>query len=980
MGMGQNERGASRGSRRSRCAAALPAKAGVLALLVLAAAVPAWGRPPHRQSLKRYYGAFLSRPLDACTTCHIRKEEAPDGALFEKKPPHNPFGARLKEVGRQLRQAGKAADIAARLQAVADEDSDADGVPNELEILAGRRPGDPRDTPSAEELKGAEARRTELRRLLESYPWEPFRPVERPSVPPVKNASWVRNPIDSFIAKEHQERGLSPRPEPARPVLLRRVYLDLIGLPPRPEELHAFIEDRSSDAYEKVVDRLLASARYGERWGRHWMDVWRYSDWAGWGNQVRDSQPHVWRWRDWIVESLNADKGYDRMVTEMLAADELSPGDPSALRATGYLVRNFKLLSREAWMQETVDHATKAFLGVTVGCARCHDHMFDPISQKEYYQVRAIFEPYQVRLDRVPGQADTQKDGLARVFDADLAVPTFLFVRGDERNPVKDQPIPAGVPEALGGPDFRPEPVALPFSATVPEKQDFVERETVAAGERAIVDTRAAFEAAMRNALLSEKAAAAAGPGEGDGPRKARQALEAARGELENVEMAVGLAEGRQAALLATLAVERLEDSGAREKDPEGWKRAATAAAAAQRWVALLEARLGRSTQELAVARARAASEGAGMAEGAQKDAPKAAALKKANLEKVKTAEAKLAESEKALEKAKETFLAPATADYTRRPLKSYPAQSTGRRLAFARWITGRKNPLAARVAVNHIWLRHFGQPIVPSVFDFGQNGRPASHPALLDWLAAELMEPSLSPGAGRWSMKPLHRLIVTSAAYRMASTPDPADLGIDPDNRWLWRMNSRRLEAEAVRDEVLHVAGQLDLTMGGPELGQELALSTCRRSIYYRHAAEKQPEFLQVFDMALPAECYERKVSVVPQQALALLNSSLVIGQSRRLAERLLEKVGPDPLAFAAAAFEEVLARAPAREELQACAGFLRDEEGQAGKREKLVSAAGTASEGGKPAARPASGAALRAREGLVHALMNHNDFVTVR
>ncbi len=273
----------------------------------------------------------------------------------------------------------------------------------------------------------------------------------------------MRNPIDAFIAAEHESRGLTPRPEASRPVLLRRLYLDLTGLPPTPDELHAFLDDESADAYEKVVDRLLASPRYGERWGRHWMDVWRYSDWAGWGKQVRDSQPHIWHWRDWIVESLNRDKPYDRMIVEMLAADEASPDDLDALRATGYLARNFKLLSREKWMQDVVDHTGQAFLGVTLGCARCHDHMYDPILQKDYYQVRAIFEPHQVRIDRVPGVLDTAKDGIPRAYDAQLDAKTLLFVRGDDRNPT-GKPLAPGVPESLGG-SFDVKPVTLPLAA-----------------------------------------------------------------------------------------------------------------------------------------------------------------------------------------------------------------------------------------------------------------------------------------------------------------------------------------------------------------------------------------------------------------------------------------------------------------------------------------------------------------------------------
>src|SRR5439155_24064128 len=161
-------------------------------------------------------------------------------------------------------------------------------------------------------------------------------------------------------------------------ILIRWVYLDLIGLPPTPEEVAAFLADDSPDAYEKIVDRLLASPRYGERWGRHWMDVWRYADWDGYGNEIRNSQAHIWHWRDWIVESLNDDKGYDRMVLEMLAADELAPGDENAVRATGFLARNWFKFSRNTWLENTIEHTSKAFLAVTMNCARCHDHMYDP--------------------------------------------------------------------------------------------------------------------------------------------------------------------------------------------------------------------------------------------------------------------------------------------------------------------------------------------------------------------------------------------------------------------------------------------------------------------------------------------------------------------------------------------------------------------------------------------------------------------------
>jgi hypothetical protein len=941
----------------------------VASLLIIFFIPPAEARPRYRQNLKKHYGDLLPRALDACTTCHVRKEEAPDPDAFERKPPHNSFGARLRELGKELRAEGKPADMFARLKLVAAEDADGDGAPNELEVLAGHAPGQPDDAPAPDELSAAAEKQRVLAERLAGYAWEPFRPVARPAVPEVRNAAWVRNPIDAFIAAEHEKRGLSPRPEAPRTVLLRRLYLDLIGLPPRPEELRAFLDDPAPDAYEAAAGRLLASPQHGERWGRHWMDVWRYSDWAGWGNQVRDSQPHIWRWRDWIIDSLNADKGYDRMLLEMLAGDELAPLDRDTLRATGYLARCFKLLSREAWMQETVDHVGQAFLGLTVGCARCHDHMYDPLSQEEYYRLRAVFEPHHVRLDRVPGQPDPAKDGLPRVFDSNLEVPTYLFERGDDRRPVKDRPLEPAVPACLSGPgfpEFRVEPVPLPLEVRTPEKTAFVVEETRAAAARAIAEAKKAFKAAFLKSVRAEEAVRAA---EGEARAKAESEARVARDDATLCELDVPLAEARLTALEATLKVEQLEDRGVRERDPAIWKPAAIDATAAQRWLGLLEARRALAGASVAIERARAAAEAA-----RNGDAKKAAAEKAAA--ELKVAEGKLAEAEKKLAEAKAKSVLESSEEYSRRDLKTYPAASSGRRLALARWIADRRHPLTARVAANHIWLRHFGQALVPSVADYGANGRAPSHPALLDWLAAELMEPSDGRSAP-WSMRHIHRLIVTSSTYRIASTPDPGCLATDPDNRWLWRMSPRRLEAEAVRDSVLHVAGQLDAALGGPEIDQQLALSTHRRSIYYRNAAEKQAEFLKLFDMAAPGECYERKVSIVPQQALALANSELTLVMARLLARDLCAIHGSDPARFTSAAFERVLVRPPSSAELGVAAGFLAEQERLLGAaREKLVVFAADGSDGKKPSA----DLALRARENLVHALMNHHEFVTVR
>jgi hypothetical protein len=974
-----------------------PLRFGFVKLFLIAAAfilpLPALrATPANKSALERHYDRFLPKELNRCTTCHLPSEKKSPETLDEF--PHNPFGHRLRLLGEELARAGASKDIPTRLGRVAREDTDADGVDNETELLLGHNPGDANDTPTAAEMSKAGDRRVEFAHFLASYRWQPFETVRPPPVPRVANRRWTRNPIDAFVAAERETRGLTPRIEASKEVLLRRVYLDLIGLSPTPAEQQAFLADQSAGAYEKVVDRLLKDPRYGERWGRHWMDVWRYSDWAGWtdGGQVRDSKPHIWRWRDWIVESLNADKPYDRMVMEMLAADELAPEDTNALRATGFLVRNYKMLSREQWLEDTVKHTAQAFLGLTLGCAKCHNHMVDPISQKEYYQVRAVFEPHQVRTDKIPGQTNTTLDGMVRVFDVGTNPPTWFFHRGDERHPDTNHVMAPGVLAALGG-SLHIEPVDLPRCASAPDQRDFVIRDTIAAGEKTLADARQALEKAQTNTAPK--------------PEK-----------LKEQELQVELAERRFTALKAVLRAEMLNEmrtsrtgnvtipasdhaqrqfrrngifvagkavdsTSARGIDdvaPTGLRRilgldstnmplltelasaqtnAAFEATSAQRQVAVSEAEL-----KLHLAR-QAEKEAQNKADVA---AVKTNGVEKASRE-LEAAKKKTEEAEKTLAAAeKELEAAPSTA-YKPRPAESYPATSTGRRLAFARWIADANNPLTARVAMNHIWLRHFGRGIVPTPADFGRNGRPPSHAQLLDWLAGEFV-------AQGWSMKAMHRLMVTSSTYRMASTPDEANARLDPDNVYLWRMNSHRLEAEAVRDNLLDASGSLDLTMGGPDIDHKLGLTSKRRSIYLRLAAEKEVEFLKIFDGPTVTECYERKPSVVPQQALALANSELAIAQARILARELSAAIGDDPQRFISLAFRRVLARRPSHEETRLCIDFLSQQTERAGPQHESKVTPVSLTGDHKTSMDPAQ----RARENLVLVLMNHNDFVTVR
>jgi hypothetical protein len=868
-------------------------------------AFPVQATPANKRALADFLGPLYPAKGFDCRTCHVA------AAPTAEDHDHNAFGARLSAVRSELRKAGKPTDLRTRLETIADEDSDGDGIANLVELLTGHSPGDAADKPSAAELKNAEALRARLRQHLAAYPWRPFEAVRRPSVPDIHNPqSRLANPIDAFLESDRPAKGLKIRPEATKPVLLRRVYLDLVGVPPTPAEQAAFEADHSPDAYVRVVDRLLASPQYGERWGRHWMDVWRYSDWAGYGAEVRESQPHIWRWRDWIVESLNADVGYDQMVRQMIAGDELAPADPYTLRATGFLVRQYYLFNRNVVLDSTVEHTAKAFLGVTLNCARCHDHMYDPISQREYYSFRAFFEPVQVRTDRVPGQPDTAKDGLVHVYDADPVPPTHLFIRGDEKSPDPAQVCEPAVPVALGGPPLKIAPVLLPPEAVQPDRRAFVIEETRVAVRQAMTAADAALTAARVRAARAAVATLTSVP---SGAIATIPANRSAGRAMELARLDVLAAQAAFASLEATLTAERVEDEKTLDR-PEG-KRSAELAVVAQRQSAVATARRDLFAAESALEAAAPA--------GRPKAGEKVTAVRKA-----------LADAEAA-------SVSPLNADFIRRPLKKYPTASTGRRLALANWITDPANPLAARVAVNHIWARHFGEPLCATMFDFGRNGQPPMHPALVDWLAAELMDHG-------WSMKHLHRLMVTSAIYRADSRPDPAALGIDPDNRYLWRMNPRRMEAEVVRDSVLAVAARLDLKMGGPDLDPKQGLTTNRRSLYYRHANEKQVLFLTVFDAANVNECYRRTASVVPQQALALANSSLTAECAKAVAKRL--EPATDNAAFVSAAFRCVLARPPTSSEVDECLKFL----------------------GGNDAA--------RSRERLVHVLFNHNDFVTIR
>jgi hypothetical protein len=680
-------------------------------------------------------------------------------------------------------------------------------------------------------------------------------------------------PMDVLLAARLASKNLKPQDEAAPEIWLRRVCVDLIGLPPSAEQVRTFLHDTRMPARRRVVDELLATPQYGERWARHFMDLWRYCDWYGLGKQLRHSQKHLWHWRDWIVESLNADKGYDRMILEQLAGDELAPGDRDNLRATGFLARSYYLFNRTTWLDETIEHTCRAFLGVTMQCVKCHDHKYDPIEQTDYYRMRAIFEPMHVRLDPWQGETDFEKNGLPRVYDLHLDQQTFRHVRGDEKDEDKSKPMTPGIPEVLTFAAFQPAVMKLPPSSAKPVLLPFVLKDHLRAADQQ-------FEAAQK----------------------------------ANDAAAIKTASLRIAMIQAVYAADLV-------RNDKGIAKAA-ALAEARYLVAKAEIDLAKTESDL----------------------------------KAKDAEKKIKAAREALDKAQNKAAAPGEA-YTSLPaslkaqegpeestnaaVQTYPETSTGRRLAFAQWVADKRNPLTARVLVNQVWMRHFGASLVAGVDDFGLRSPAPLHQDILDTLTVDFMNHG-------WSLKYLHRAMVLSDLYRRRSSNAAVDdktFTADPDNVCFWRMNPRRMESQVVRDSLLRLAGNLDLTLGGPSLDPAAAETSPRRSLYFIQNADVEHRFLATFDNANVLECYRRNESVVPQQALALTNSRL----SRECADALAAKLGKiDEQTFVEQSFLAVLGRLPTGSEREvSLAGF----------------------------------AALKQNRSLfLQALFNHNDFVTLR
>ncbi|MBP9224768.1 MAG: PSD1 domain-containing protein [Verrucomicrobiales bacterium] len=634
---------------------------------------------------------------------------------------------------------------------------------------------------------------------------------------------WPKNVVDRFVLAEMEKHQLTPVPDADRPTLIRRAYFDLIGLPPSPVELDAFVEDESPDAFAKVIDRLLASKHFGERWGRHWLDVARYAESNGGDSNV--TYPHAWRYRDYVIDSFNKDKPYDRFLTEQIAGDLLDHKNEAArtehLVATGFLALGTKNLLQRSTLQfqldmadEQIDATSRAFLGMTFACARCHDHKFDPISQKDYYAMAGIF------------MSSNTEYGTLEQTDYNLQSDTLLSITVNDGT---------------------------------------AEKGTLSAAARVETETRIAD---IESQLLSLRGGGPGGKGgKGKGGKGGKGAGNMAGEQMDEVTL-------RRTRIRLQRELDH-ETNYLRKFDTDG----------------------------------NALTQAMGVKEGDPHDIPV-------------YLRGELGTPGETVKRGFVSFL-----DHGTTP--KIPATQSGR-LELAQWLTDPDNSLTSRVMINRVWGKLFGSPLVVSTENFGGMGQAPSHPELLDLLAVAFRDSG-------WSVKKMIRALMLTRTYQLSSTVDQSNYAIDPDNIFLWRASQKRLEAEVLRDTVLFVSGQLEerpvksqiYERGDVQVGDvrrrlfELPDYDVRyRSVYLPILRGYLPDSLALFDFAEPSLVVGmRNDTLVPAQALYMMNSDFIQKYSRLYSEGMMEK-DADATNRIRHAYRVILSRAPNDEEL----GFGED------------------------------------------------------
>ncbi|MBM3736863.1 MAG: DUF1553 domain-containing protein [Acidobacteria bacterium] len=810
-------------------------------------------------------------------------------------------------------------------------------VESESAVIAGGNkhgaavaPGHPENSPLIKVLTGAIAPRmpfgktlakSEIERLenwIRNLPassaqkdgewlW-PFQKPVRHAPPAVRDPSWPRNPVDAFIAARLDREGLKPAPEASKRVLARRLYLDLVGVPPSPVEMEEFLNDNSAGAHERLIDRLLHDTRYGERWGRHWLDLVRYGETSG--LEGDGAIGNAWRYRDWVIRAFNDDMPYDQFVIRQLGgADEHSQTRNNyPVDVQGHVPLGFFRVApwdrsnlvadevRQNYLSEVTTATGSIFLGLSIGCARCHDHKYDPLPQRDYYRLQAFFNTIQVENSDVP----YREPGFAPRADAQIRRYQSLLKDGPEKIDL-DKLERALLPKLIAA-----------RKSAANEKTDLTKEDLrleMRRGEKSVFP-RGVRE---RHALLLEDANRTQDPEEKDlldeyeSGLMAQLKAEYARPGVDPLARFDALTTGD---VRAEAGRSSSKVFNAKERD-----RHAELSASLE----VYRRRLGR-WQPNALTVCNVPGPPNGPFPGPTRiltrgDYRQPGEPVTPGVPRVFTA-------------GSEEQAGMITDRYRQFPTRGW-------RLTLARWIAHRDNPLAARVMVNRVWQHHFGRGIVATASDFGKNGERPTHPELLDWLAVGFME-------NGWSVKRLHKLILASAAYRQASENPIAEAASkDPDNRLLARFSRRRLEAESLRDSILAASGRLNPEMYGPSMFPKLPEDLAdfarygrggavmwepnekeedarRRSIYIFQRRSLPLPMMASFDAIVFSEsCDRRSTTTTPLQALSMMNGDLVHEEAEFLAKRAAREAGPDRRAQIARMFEVVLARPPAPIEL---------------------------------------------------------------
>jgi hypothetical protein len=748
-----------------------------------------------------------------------------------------------------------------------------------------------------------------------------FQPVANPPLPVVSDANWSTNAVDRFVLARLEAASLTPSPAADRRTLIRRANYDLLGLPPTPDEVDAFIVDRSPDAYERVIDRLLTSPHFGERWGRHWLDVARYADTRGYAFQKEPNFPYAYTYRDYVVRAFNEDLPYDQFVVEQLAADKLPPGaDNRNLAALGYLTVGRKFLSRNDDFDDQVDVVTRGFLGLTVACARCHDHKYDAIPTEDYYSLFGIFAncrqpddlPFLGNPADSPGYEKFQAEQAERKEEMEkFVVERHAAAIVAARDNVPDYLVhvasskPADELDKLPFIKLKSEDDIKP--KIVEQWRTFLREKTadddpVFGPWRELVKLSEDKFAEQAAAILAKWDAVSPGLENGQLHPWIKTAL---AGEPPQSRIDVARLYGK---VLADAYVQSKQASGS--LPPE---------------VALLAKPLVDEGSPTIV------SIDEQRDYFTRADRNKYAALKK----KVDELEVRSANAPpRAMVLVDNQRLSPSRVllrGNQNRPGKEVPrqfvmliggakrqpfTQGSGR-LELAQAIVADDNPLTARVIANRLWLHHFDAPLVSTPSDFGIRSDEPTHPELLDYLAFRLK-------SGGWSLKDLHRHVVISQAYRQASLDRPDCRAVDPENWLVWRMNRRRLEFEPLRDSLLAIAGRLDPAIGG-RVGDVTSPAFRRRALYGKIDRQDLPNLLRVFDFASPDQSSPgRSRTTVPQQALFLLNAPFVVEQAEALAACPEVASAADDDAKIAALYRLAFTRTPNADELTIGRNFL--------------------------------------------------------